>query len=234
VYEPVPILIPVKAATSLRVIDSSTADRLGPIVKGVVNLLNEKDGEELGEVVSLLLDLYTKFPRSLKPVSELLDSLVQFVLVAAKKSVPSKEEDDSDDDDDMIRAMPNVAQLVIDIYRTDETADVIPSLLQPLVALLPFADEPRQNAGILDGLVQLLEDTPRFGCIVQPGASLLAEILTLPKAELDLFELDDDLVARMKTTLKTIVRGNKKLDFKLKALFKKSNARKNQYLAIIK
>jgi hypothetical protein len=89
VYEPVPILIPVKAATSLRVIDEPTADRLGPIVKGILKLFDATDGEEVGEVASLLVELYEKFPKSLEPVSELLDSLVDFVLVAANKSMAS-------------------------------------------------------------------------------------------------------------------------------------------------
>jgi hypothetical protein len=80
----------------------------------------------------------------------------------------------------------------------------------------------------------MMEDSGKFGFIVAPVVNAFLDLLLLPKAELEEFDLPHELTADMKATVKRLVKGNKKLEGKIVNRFKSSKGKLSHFKSIIR
>jgi hypothetical protein len=236
-YDPVPLFLPLGAALSVGGINAGLAARLAPIAKQALQNCEADDADTISVLAPLLRELFAKFPAALEPVRDVLQAIVPLAVQAAKAAAGDEEEDADDsvmDSEELIEAMPEVMQLVFDIYASPSPVNAIPELLVPLVGLLPFPPGSEGMGDLMQGLCLLLNDTKRFSCIADLGGFILTGLLMMKKSELDGYEFDAELIKTMKGTLKKLCKANKKLEARLKAQFKGSRAKLNHFAALIR
>lgn len=80
----------------------------------------------------------------------------------------------------------------------------------------------------------MLDDQERFDSIVVPVLKLFTEMLLMKKSELEEYEFEEETLSNMKSTLKTIVKGNKNIQATITKDFQKSRAKLNRFMALIR
>jgi hypothetical protein len=237
VFQPIPVLKPIKSALAVGVFDEALARRLAPIIHGVLRKCDSGDGEEIQAATQVIAALFAAFPRTLDPIEELLETYTELVHAAAAAAEAGDEEDGEDpeaNEADLIEAMPTVCQLIVDIYTSSSEVPVKDGLLKDVVSLLPFPPIVPEQTGILEGLVELVNEGPRFKCIAAPFAQVLVSLLMRKGKELDEYAFSSELIADLKKTMKKIVKSDKKLETAILQQFRSSKAKLNHFRALIR
>ena len=225
------LLIPLKAAISVGIVDEELAGKLAPLLKAMLKKFDTHDIEELVAVVGVLAELYNHQPKVLQPVSELIEDLQKFVAAAN-----IEEEEDIDDElGDLVEAMPTVCQFVFGVYASNDCPDEVNyDVLGTLITMLPFPPQVEEMPDLLEQLCSILEDTDKFKPVVLPTLAVFVEMLLMKSQELEEYELSDELIKDMKSTLKTCVKEDRKLEVSLSKPFKNQKAKLNRFKALLR
>jgi hypothetical protein len=204
------------------------AKQITTFLKEFINKLTFQDANEYAAVLSCLTSINKSFPGAAKPYEPIFEPIVKLVQAIAAT------DEEEDFQTEAITAMPDVAKFVFNVYATDSEVEVNEDLLGSLVSMMPFSPEVECVPGLLQDLVDMLEDTERFESIVLPTLKCFTDLLLMKKSELEEFELEDDLVKAMKATLKAICKKTPAIGKQITKDFQSSRAKVNRFNALIR
>lgn len=229
-FEGIPaILVPISAGIKCGAINLESSTKLVKIINNLLSKFIESDVDEVITVVNILSDIYSVHPEALNPLETLITNLERFV----EMTLSSNEEEDGFGGE-IIEAMPQISNLIFNIYSNDSDVEVNEQCLTSLIKFLPYPPQVPMMNEILDNLTQMLDDQERFDSIVVPVLKLFTEMLLMKKSELEEYEFEEETLSNMKSTLKTIVKGNKNIQATITKDFQKSRAKLNRFMALIR
>jgi hypothetical protein len=166
-----------------------------------------------------------------------VQSYARLVHAAAESADNGNEEEDQSlggDAEDLIGIMPEVFQLILDMYIGSADVAINEQVLVDVVRLLPFPAGVEEQPAILEGLVELVDDFQKFKFMAKPFAEVLVTLLMQKPKELEEYGFASELISGMKKLLKKIVKADKKLETALGQRFKASKAKFNHFRALIR
>jgi hypothetical protein len=178
--------------------------------------------------------LFPQFPIALGSLNNVIQSYASLVHSAADLADGDEEEEALENDvAELIEVMPEVVQLIVDVYVGSAEVAINEELLLDVVRLLPFPSGVEETPGILEDLVELLDAFPKFKFLAKPFAELLVTLLMQKPKELEEFGFQSELIIGMKKLLKKIVKADKKLETALGQKFKSSKEKFSHFRAFI-
>ncbi|OHT08586.1 hypothetical protein TRFO_22850 [Tritrichomonas foetus] len=223
------VLIPIKASFDVGCFPEDRAEEFGKMIKEMIEKCEVFDGNELGALAEAARKLFQAYASKMTPIEDFLKPFIKF----AKKSLPDEEEEE--EIDIMTgEGIPEVTNFVFSVYAGNDEVEVIDELLAPLLMNLPFEPGCEEVSDILSNLTTMFENTERFKDVLVPGLRMFAELLLLKKAELEAYNLDDELISDLKGMLKNCCKKDKKLVAALTKDFKSSRAKLNRFNALIR
>lgn len=225
------LLLPLTAGLQSGCFDQELSRQFADILKAFLAKLDLGDTSQIASVCTALNSLYNIDKQILTPAVDFLRPLQNFAY-----SCVSMDDDAEEDDahEELFEIMPSIANFTFNVYANDEEVEILPDLIKPLLRLLPFHPEVEDVADILANVCTLLEDMDRSTNIAVEGLKMFADVLLMKKAELEEFNLPDDLPKHMKEILKSYCKGNKKLTNEITHDFQKSRAKMNRFNMLIR
>ena len=227
------ILTPFKSGVIAGVVDEELAHKIAPILKELLKKFKKDDFAELGAVVRVLAELFTRHPKSIEPVSEVITLLEPFVTAADPDAI--EEEEDIDEIANLVEIMPDVALFVFTVYGSNEAPpEVNEDVVLSLVNMLPFPSDMAPLSGILEQLCAMLNDPEKYGFAILPILKVFTEILLMTKKDAEEYAVSDEVTKEMKLSLKRLVQSDHKLELALTKPFKNKKATLNRFKALLR
>lgn len=223
------LLLPLIAGLESGCINENLAQSLASILKTFLTKLDFGDVDPLASVCTALNSLYQFHKQAMSPIIEFLNPLEKFATECYT------ENDDGDMvQEELVESMPAVATLTFNVYANDDDVKVLPELINPLLALLPFHPQVEEVPEILANICSMLENKVRFNDIVVNALKMFADVLLMKKADLSEFKFDDDLIQNMKQTLKSYCKNDKKMTNAVTSDFRTSRVKINRFNVLIR
>lgn len=224
------LLLPLIAGLESGCIDENLAKSLASILNTFLSRLDLGDSDPLASVCTALNSLYQYYKQVMTPIINYLAPLEKF----AKDCYTENEGDDDMIQEELVEAMPAVATLTFNVYANDDEVKVLPGLINPLLALLPFHPQVEEVPEILTNICSMLENKDRFSDIVVNALKMFADVLLMKKADLNEFKFSDDLINSMKQTLKSYCKNDKRMTNAVTSDFRTSRAKVNRFNVLIR
>ncbi|KAH0792384.1 hypothetical protein GPJ56_003561 [Histomonas meleagridis] len=216
------VLEPIEAGIHCGVI---TFDSMTKLYKYIMEILTSFDVTENVEEICSCIEILSQIGKSNPGIFD-----IPKVFSILKQLILSTDEEELDNS----QIISKIIRLILELYTIKViNIDIDEKLFDLVLKILPLSPEIEGMDDILELLVVALDDV-RFKKFVAQILILFAEMLMMKKADLDEYELDAALIAKMKGALKKAVREDKTLERQITKSFRNQRQKMNRFNAILK